>query len=187
MGLPAEGNSCTTFVLNGPHHSGLEVSLHRHAWKYIISSRCLVKPIRKVWGIELSVLICTECSVKLYLTLLSVHVNINRCNYKLQPTRCNFSWIYLFLQTLYMFQAVPPPIIRSTYLYIQLQILSTNTAASCYRGGDGTNGSSYQQYWLTIPEAVCKVMCSWWWAKKPPETCRASAEINSRKVASCWL
>ena len=36
------------------------------------------------------------------------------CNYKLQPTRCNFSWIYLFLQTLYMFQAVPPPIIRST-------------------------------------------------------------------------
>ena len=25
--------------------------------------------------------------------------------------------IYLFLQTLYMFQAVPPPIIRSTKLY----------------------------------------------------------------------
>ena len=31
--------------------------------------------------------------------------------------------IYLFLQTLYMFQAVPPPIIRSTYLYIQLRVL----------------------------------------------------------------
>jgi hypothetical protein len=47
--------------------------------------------------------------------------------------------IYLFLQTLlHMFQAVPPPIIRSTQLYIQLQVLSTNTAASCYRGGDGT-------------------------------------------------
>ena len=26
--------------------------------------------------------------------------------------------IYLFLQTLYMFQAVPPPIVRSTQLYI---------------------------------------------------------------------
>ena len=32
---------------------------------------------------------------------------------------------------LYMFQAVPPPIISSTKLYIQLQVLSTNTAASC--------------------------------------------------------
>jgi len=37
--------------------------------------------------------------------------------------------IYLFLQTLYMFQAVPPPIIRSRELYIQLQVFSTNTAA----------------------------------------------------------
>jgi len=45
--------------------------------------------------------------------------------------------IYLLLQTLYMFQAVPPPIIRSIQLYIQIQVLSTNTAASCYRGGDG--------------------------------------------------
>ena len=42
--------------------------------------------------------------------------------------------IYLFLHTLYMFQAVPPPIIRSTQLYIQLQVLTTNTAACCYLG-----------------------------------------------------
>ena len=41
--------------------------------------------------------------------------------------------IYLFLQMLFMFQAVPPPIVRSTGLYIQLQVLSTNTAACCYR------------------------------------------------------
>jgi hypothetical protein len=34
--------------------------------------------------------------------------------------------IYVFLQTPYMFQAVPPPIIRSTQLYIQLHVLSTN-------------------------------------------------------------
>ena len=33
-----------------------------------------------------------------------------------------------------MFQAVPPPIIRSTKLYIQRQVLSTDTAACCYRG-----------------------------------------------------
>jgi hypothetical protein len=26
---------------------------------------------------------------------------------------------------------------------------------------------------LTIPDAVCTVLCSWWWAEEPPETCRA--------------
>jgi len=56
--------------------------------------------------------------------------------------------------------------------------LSTNTAASCYRGRDG---SSYQQYWLTIPEAVCTVVCSWWWAEEPTETCTASVKINKFK------
>jgi len=38
--------------------------------------------------------------------------------------------IYFLLQTLYMFQAVPPPIIRTSKLYIQLQVLSTSTAAT---------------------------------------------------------
>jgi hypothetical protein len=38
-----------------------------------------------------------------------------------------------------MFQAVPLPIIRSTQLYIQLHVLSTNTTASCYCGRDGTS------------------------------------------------
>jgi hypothetical protein len=25
---------------------------------------------------------------------------------------------------------------------------------------------------LTIPDAICTVLCSWWWAEEPPETCR---------------
>jgi len=37
-----------------------------------------------------------------------------------------------------------------------------------------------------IPEAVCAVMCSWWWAEEPPETCRASVKINKFKK-SCIL
>ena len=40
--------------------------------------------------------------------------------YKEQPTICNFVSIYLVHKTLYMFQAVPLSIIRSTKLYIQL-------------------------------------------------------------------
>ena len=66
----------------------------------------------------------------------------------------------------------------------------TNTAACCYRGWDRTAlaaaivdemelhfisstiaaGSSIG---LTIPDAVCTVFCSWWWAEELPETCRA--------------
>ena len=42
--------------------------------------------------------------------------------YKLQPTRCKFSQFYLVHKTLYMFQAVPLPIIRGTKLYIQRQV-----------------------------------------------------------------
>jgi hypothetical protein len=57
-----------------------------------------------------------------------------------------------------------------------------------YRGWDGTvdgivdtmeltfhlsHHTSLQEYWLTIPEAESTVMCSWWWAEEPPETCRA--------------
>ena len=62
----------------------------------------------------------------------------------------------------------------------------------CYHGWDGTafhliHDRSKQQYWLTILEAVCTVVCSWWWAEEPPETCRASVEINKlRNIASCW-
>jgi hypothetical protein len=70
-----------------------------------------------------------------------------------------FSRSIYFYKFLYMFQAVPPPIIRSTKLYIQRQLLSNQAA-----------GNSIG---LTISDAVCTVLCSWWWAEKPPETCTA--------------
>ena len=63
----------------------------------------------------------------------------------------------------------------------------------CYRRIDGSafrliHDNIKQHYRLTLPEAVCTVMCSWWWAEEPPEICRASVEINKlRNVASFWL
>jgi len=42
-----------------------------------------------------------------------------------------------FYNLFYMFQAVPPPVIRSTKLYIQRQVLSNQYC--CYRGWDGTD------------------------------------------------
>jgi hypothetical protein len=70
---------------------------------------------------------------------MSVHLNIIT-NYRQQDATFLDLFIYLFLKTLYMFQAVPPSIIRSTQLYKQLQLLSSLSLQ------------------LAIPEAVCTVM-----------------------------
>ena len=43
-----------------------------------------------------------------------------------------------------MFRAVPPPIIRSAYLYIRLQVLSTSTAAGWYRAWMSSIHARYQ-------------------------------------------
>jgi len=89
-----------------------------------------------------------------------------------------FSRAIYFYKLLYMFQAVPPPIIRSTELYIQSQVLSkqccclllqqhrqASSISSTIAAGSSTA--------LTIPDALCTVLCCCWWAEEPPETCRA--------------
>ena len=130
--------------------------------------------------------------------------------------------IYLY-KLLYMFQAVPPPIIRSIKLRtasgifkpillpaaivdgMELSSISSTIAAvlvwqyltlyiqfcapddgrrNClkhvrqfidempwrYISSTIAGGSSIG---LTIPDAVFTVLCSWWWAEEPPETCTA--------------
>ena len=41
-----------------------------------------------------------------------------------------------------------------------------------------TASGSSKQAWH-IPDAVCTVLSSWWWAEKPPETCRALTVIKN--------
>jgi hypothetical protein len=55
-----------------------------------------------------------------------------------------------------------------------------SSISCCYRGWDVTPWSSISStiaadssIGLTIPDAVCAGLCSWWWAKELPETCRA--------------
>jgi hypothetical protein len=64
---------------------------------------------------------------------------------------------------LYMFWAIPSPIIRSTLLYLQLRVLSTNIAGimdEMELTFHFIHDTNQQQYWLTIPEAVSTVICS---------------------------
>jgi len=62
---------------------------------------------------------------------------------KVNQQDATFSRSIYFYKLLYMFQAVPPPIIRSTKLYIQRQVLSNQ-----YFLPVAVVDSSRQQYWF---------------------------------------
>ena len=96
------------------------------------------------------------CTMTNKYTIRNSYVCAFQIYFRITTNKMQRFLIYSFVQILYMFQAVPPPIIRSTELYIQLQVLSTNTAACCYRGCDGTAWSSIS----STTAAVCKVMYS---------------------------
>jgi hypothetical protein len=82
-----------------------------------------------------------------------------------------FSRSIYFYKLLYMFQAIPPPIIRSTKLYIQRQVLS-NKYCCLLLSWMGWRGAS-DSIVFKIPDSAREVLSSWWWAEEMPETCRA--------------
>ena len=53
------------------------------------------------------------------------YIRTSQIYFQITTNKTQHFLIYLFLQTLCVFQAVLPPIIRSTQLYIQFHILST--------------------------------------------------------------
>jgi hypothetical protein len=85
-----------------------------------------------------------------------------------------------FYKFLYMFQAVSPPIIRSTKLFIQRHVLSNSYCClllswmrwNCERSSISSMIAAGSSIGLTIRDAVWTVLCSWWWAEEPPEICR---------------
>ena len=76
----------------------------------------------------------------------------------------------------------------SFWLYIQLLVQCTGTAADRCHGGNC--GTGWQQCRCIVPKAVYTVKnCAWGWANLSPETFRADLKrlINENVVASCWL
>jgi len=124
--------------------------------------------------------------------MFDIHMSMHRkYNSKLQPTRCNVSWfIYLYRDSTcfrrFLHQSSGAH--NCTYSFRHCQPVLLLAAIVDEMELHSISSMMKQQYWLTTPEAVCTVMCSWWLAEEPPETRRASVEINkSRNVASCWL
>jgi len=98
--------------------------------------------------------------------------NITCESLKYNQKGATFSRSIYFYKLLYTFQAVPPPITRSTKLYIQRQVLSNQYCCLLLSWISSTTAAG-SSTGLTIPDALCTVLCSWWWAEEQPETCRA--------------
>jgi len=63
-------------------------------------------------------------------------------------------------KTVHTAAGIVKPIVLLSWMRWNLSSISSTIAAGSNIG-------------LTIPAAVCTVLCSWWWAEEPPETCRA--------------
>ena len=77
---------------------------------------------------------------------------------KVQPKNATFSRSIYFYNLLYMFQAIPPPIIKSTKLYIQRQVLSNQYCLE--RSSISSTTAAGSSIGLTVPDALCIVLCS---------------------------
>ena len=82
-----------------------------------------------------------------------------------------FIQCFLLLPALYMFRAVFPPFISS----LQNCMCSLGYCHALYRwcGWDGTGKRDNTQ------GCTYSFVSSWWWAEKPPETCRALIIIKN--------
>ena len=106
-----------------------------------------------------------------------------------------------------MFRATNSPILRSTFwLYIQLLVQCTDTAADLCHGWDGTVNNQQDTTTFSFinlfnsalhvsgdkfahPQEHLVKKCSWGWANLSPEICRAELKrlIKEKFVAFCWL
>ena len=90
-----------------------------------------------------------------------------------------------FCEMLYMFQAVPPPIIRSSKtVYTPSGTLSD---LFCWSSISSTTVAGTIKGLTKYPMLYIQFMSSWWWAEKAPETCRAFHRNILCNVGSFWL
>ena len=112
-----------------------------------------------------------------------IRVSVHRkYNSNLQPTRCNVSWYIYFYKSSTCFRRFLRPSSGAhncTYSFRYCQpilllagvVVEMKLISSIFHP---IHDTSKQQYCFTIPEDICTVMCSWWWAEEPPEIFTAS-------------
>jgi len=82
----------------------------------------------------------TNCNIFLFsahsVCKFEVHGSVHRKHiFKYNQQDATLQNLFIFCEMLYMFQAVPPTIIRSSKLYIQHRVLCQTFTATCYCRG----------------------------------------------------
>ena len=146
---------------------------------FIVSNTFYQTLFKFCWKKLLSINILTFTSYRI--RCIDIHMSVHRkYNSILQPTRCNVSWFIYFYWRSTCFRRFLRPLsgahkYKYSFRYCQpILLLAAIVDEMELHELNPIYDSSQQQYWLTIPEAVCTVMCSWWWAEEPPETCTES-------------
>jgi hypothetical protein len=75
-------------------------------------------------------------------------------------------------KTVHTASGIVKPILLPAAIVAEMELMSSisSTIAACSNIG------------LTIPDAVCTVLCFWWWAEEPPETCRAIYRNTTKEI-----
>ena len=99
----------------------------------------------------------------------------------IKPTDALISQIY-FVKKLYMFRAVPLPIIRSFPLYIRHWFMSCRFDDSFQARPEWSCLKAVNKTCMTYTSAECTAENSWWMAEELPETCRVSWQNKIGKL-----
>ena len=95
-------------------------------------------------------------------------VRASQTYFQVQPTRCNVTQFIYFCEMLCMFQAVPPPIIKSSNCIYSIGYFVKTLLLPA---GSSKGLTKY-------PMLYTQFLSSWCWAEEPPETCRTFHRIK---------
>ena len=111
--------------------------------------------------------------------------------FQMQPTRRNVTQFIYLCEKLYMFQAVPPPIIRISnciysirYFVKTLLLPATVVEETELSSISSTTVAGSSKFWQSTRCCIYSLR-SWWWAEAPPETCTAF-HINKLCKDASW-
>jgi len=88
-----------------------------------LHNSCCYQALKLTWYVPLK-LVPTHQTTLLHAIIRLFTKWKPQISLKYNQQDATFSWSIYFYKLLYMFQAVPPPIIRRTKLYVQCQVLS---------------------------------------------------------------
>jgi hypothetical protein len=183
-----------------------------HCWRTSVTNSTFIAVIpRYVYGKLKVALIChlllLHClivfgsDVKVSHRLPNCTRFVTRCKLcqdisKVQPTRCNVILICLFLYIALHVSGGSSAhhqehktVHTSTSSINKSILLPADIVDEMERSSISSTIAAGSTIGLTIPDPVCTVLCSWWWAEEPPETCRATPFhlIHDSSMQQYWF